>query len=268
MTIEELLDRFGVQNTYNIVRSLRILELKHDMSMEGISRALDERAVKPEEFFEALNKIPWHRDVTYGDVIKKLPELHEWFCCLVAGLKLEYMRTVPSGSLDRTIYFRETSTCLHLLLPPPFTMEGLGHNPSVKPTEQPTEQPTVKPKETIMTTSIVATNKAAAVTAAKLKAGSVLNATAIAALKKSGAVPMMARGYLDHPLAAVLIANLAGYAAAYTGNQKAKQASELMLQAAMLSVMNTVDIEGFVSSIIENPKVIKALEGISASESE
>lgn len=264
MTIEELLDRFGVQNTYNIVRSLRILEITHDMSMEGISRALDERAVKPEEFFESLNEIPWHRDVTYGDVIKKLPELHEWFCCLVVGLKLEYMRTVPSGNLDRTIYFRETSTCLHLLLPPPFTMEGLGHNPSVKPTEQPTVKPTEQPKETIMTTSIVATNKAAAVTAAKLKAGSVLNATAIAALKKSGAVPMMARGYLDHPLAAVLIANIATYAAQYTGNQKAKTAADLMLQAAMLATLNTVDIEGFLTSIIDNPKVLKALEAIPA----
>lgn len=110
--------------------------------------------------------------------------------------------------------------------------------------------------------TIIATNKTALIAAAQLKAGSALNAAAVAALKKSGAVPMMLRGYLDSPLASVVVANVVNVAAGYTTNAKVKQAAQLMLQSAAVDVVNLVDIEGMIAKLIDSPDIAKALAGV------
>jgi hypothetical protein len=110
--------------------------------------------------------------------------------------------------------------------------------------------------------TIIATNKTALIAAAQLKAGSALNAAVVAALKKSGAVPMMLRGYLDSPLASVVVANVVNVAAGYTTNAKVKQAAQLMLQSAAVDVVNLVDIEGMISKLIDSPDIAKALAGV------
>ena len=110
-------------------------------------------------------------------------------------------------------------------------------------------------------TAVVASNKAAGTVAARLKAGSVLNTAAISAIKKSKVVPMMLRGYLDSPFAPLVVANLAMFATTYTTNPKAKQAAQLMMDAAALTLANQVDIESIVASLIENPAVAAVLTG-------
>lgn len=128
-----------------------------------------------------------------------------------------------------------------------------------------TTQPTESTKTGVTTmSSIISSNKSAMIAAAQLKAGSVLNAAAVASLKKSGAVPMMLRGYLDSPLAAVVVANVANVAAGYTTNAKVKQAAGLMMQAAAVDVVNLVDIEGLIAKLIDDPTVAGALSSVTA----
>lgn len=127
-----------------------------------------------------------------------------------------------------------------------------------------TTQPTESTTGANTMSNIIASNKSAMIAAAQLKAGSVLNAAAVASLKKSGSVPMMLRGYLDSPLAAVVVANVANVAAGYTTNAKVKQAAGLMMQAAAVDVVNLVDIEGMIAKLIDDPTVAGALSSVTA----
>lgn len=137
------------------------------------------------------------------------------------------------------------------------------YDPEVDPRPQQVETQ-IKQTETeemSKVTAVVASNKAAGTVAARLKAGSVLNTAAISAIKKSKVVPMMLRGYLDSPFAPLVVANLAMFATTYTTNPKAKQAAQLMMDAAALTLANQVDIESIVASLIENPAVAAVLTG-------
>ena len=146
--------------------------------------------------------------------------------------------------------------------PTPAIIPVLPKDPAGIPTPS---QPIVKPQTENQTmtkvTAVVASNKQAVTTAAKIKAGNVLNAATIAAIKKSKAVPMMLRGYLDSPFAPLVVANLALMASTYTTNPKAKQAVQLMMDSAALTVANQIDIEGIVASLIDNPAVAGVLAG-------
>lgn len=123
-----------------------------------------------------------------------------------------------------------------------------------------TNEPKPEPKQKVNTMSnLITSNQTALTQAAQIKVGATLNAAAIAALKKSKAVPMMLRGYLDTPFAPIVIANLANLASNYTANQKAKKAVDLMMLSAAVQLTTLVDLEGMVAALIDNPEVSKAL---------
>lgn len=104
---------------------------------------------------------------------------------------------------------------------------------------------------TMTISNTVAANKTAATVAVKIKAGQALNIAAIAAIKKTGAVPMMLRGYLDSPFAPLVVANLVNTAAQMSGNAKAQQAADLMMVSAALTVTDLINVDAIINSLFE-----------------
>ncbi|WCX68698.1 hypothetical protein [Salmonella phage GSW6] len=105
-------------------------------------------------------------------------------------------------------------------------------------------------------TAIVAANKSAAATAAKLEAGKValtqLTKVAAKALP-SGMAGMFAKQYLDTPVGRVVVANLLNLAIEQyaPNNQKAKIVAKAAMDAAMLEVVQSFNISEMIDKAIE-----------------
>lgn len=137
-------------------------------------------------------------------------------------------------------------------------LEGYDYlTPTSKPTT--TEPTTTGIKTMSLATATVLANKTAATAAVKIKAGQALNTAAIAAVKKSKAVPMMVRGYLDSPFAPLVVANLANAAAQYSGNAKAQKAADLMMIAAAVTAADLIDVDGIINGLFEGNKSLSTL---------
>lgn len=105
-------------------------------------------------------------------------------------------------------------------------------------------------------TAIVAANKSAAATAAKLEAGKValtqLTKVAAKALP-SGMAGMFAKQYLDTPVGRVVVANLLNLAIEQyaPNNQKARIVAKAAMDAAMLEVVQSFNISEMIDKAIE-----------------
>lgn len=114
-----------------------------------------------------------------------------------------------------------------------------------------------KPEESKMSKTIKTTtmemaniNKQAAFNVAKITAGKALN-TKLAKLVKPK-LPMMLKGYADHPLFSSVIANLvAGAIKRYTDNDKANQAADAMIEAAMFQLADSFNIQETIDSFLD-----------------
>lgn len=106
-------------------------------------------------------------------------------------------------------------------------------------------------------TAIVSANKAAAANVAKLEAGRIGIKQAVKLVKP--AMPMMARGYLDHPLGQLAVANLFKFGVDNfaAGNEKAKLVADAMLEGAMLEAIQSLNIEKLISDIVDNVDISK-----------
>ena len=95
----------------------------------------------------------------------------------------------------------------------------------------------------------------AAKVAATITAGKTLNA--LVAKKVVPQMPMMTRGYADTALGRVGIANIADCAVKQflACNTKANLATNAMMQAAMLELMDTFDLEAIVNDVLANVKL-------------
>lgn len=99
--------------------------------------------------------------------------------------------------------------------------------------------------------TIVDTNKSAAVTVAKIEAGRIGIKQAVKVIKP--AVPMMARGYLDTAIGELVVANLFKFAVDNfaSSNKQAAIVADAMLQGAMLSTVQSLNIEKLVAEVME-----------------
>lgn len=95
-------------------------------------------------------------------------------------------------------------------------------------------------------------NTAAAKVAATVTAGNTLNR--VVAKKISPQLPMLARGYADSAMGRVVIANVADFGVKQfmPGNAKALLATEAMMQAALLELLGSFDIEGMVEEVLNS----------------
>ncbi len=113
-----------------------------------------------------------------------------------------------------------------------------------------------EPKRKLMNSSkIVDTNVEAAKVAAKITTGKVLNKVVMAKVRPQ--LPMLARGYADHALANVVIANIANFAITNfaSDNEKAQYAVDAMMQAAMVDFMAMFNIEEIISEVLTSANV-------------
>ena len=108
-----------------------------------------------------------------------------------------------------------------------------------------------KIKATALTT--VDQNKQAAIIASKMEAGRILNKQIIKQVKPH--IPMFFRGYLDTPLAPVILANLVALAGNHTDNKRIKQISELMLLAAADTTVQSFNLDQIIDDVLKNIKL-------------
>ena len=106
-----------------------------------------------------------------------------------------------------------------------------------------------------MKTQIADANMKAVKIAAQSTAGSALNKTLLSKLRPQ--LPMMARGYADHALAEVVVANIANFAVANFAqdNAKAVWASEAMMVAAMSQFLQSFNIEAIIDELLDGVEV-------------
>jgi len=104
-------------------------------------------------------------------------------------------------------------------------------------------------------TEAVQANVEAAKIAAMITAGGVLNRTILEKVRPQ--LPMLVRGYTEHALADVLIANVAHFAIAnFAGsNKEAQVATEAMMLAAMTQLTASFNIEDLISDILKDVKL-------------
>jgi len=109
-------------------------------------------------------------------------------------------------------------------------------------------------------------NKAAATSAAFLEAGRIANnqLTKVASKK----LPIVVRGYADHPLGKLVIANLAAMAAQHFRGDDAnlKKLTSAMTVQAYQELIQTVDIEGIIDELLESKEVKRALSKLDKGE--
>ena len=107
---------------------------------------------------------------------------------------------------------------------------------------------------------MVAANKNAAVSTAKLIAGKIINQRVVKLIRPQ--LPMMARGYADSALGEAVIANAVAAAIVHIApnNEKAVLASQAMIDAAMLEFMSSFNLDEKIDDLLKGID-IKALKG-------
>jgi len=108
-----------------------------------------------------------------------------------------------------------------------------------------------KLKATAITT--IDQNKEAAIIAAKMEAGRVINKQVIKQAAKH--VPFWAKGYLDTPLAPVVLANAVAMLGNHTGNAKVQKVSELMLLAAADVTVQSFNLDKIIDDVLSGIKI-------------
>lgn len=99
-------------------------------------------------------------------------------------------------------------------------------------------------------------NNDAAQIAAKITAGKSLNSVALKKVRPM--LPMVARGYVDSPLANIVLANIVNFLVLNfaENNNKAVWISEAMMTAAMTDFFDGFDIEALISEIIDSASIV------------
>ena len=122
-----------------------------------------------------------------------------------------------------------------------------------------TKQTKTTKKETFMsklkttTLNTLEQNKQAAIIAAKVDAGRIINKQVIKQLKPH--VPMLLRGYLDTPLAPVIAANVVAMIGNHTDNSKVKKVSELMLLGAADATVQSFNLDKIIDDVLAGIKL-------------
>lgn len=123
-----------------------------------------------------------------------------------------------------------------------------------------TNQPTIKSEKKSMAKAIKETamvtldqNKQAAIIAGKMEAGRILTKQVLKQIKPH--IPMFVRGYLDTPLAPVVVANLVAAVGNHTQNKRVQQVSELMLLAAADATVQSFNLDKIIDDVLAGVKL-------------
>ena len=123
-----------------------------------------------------------------------------------------------------------------------------------------TKQPTLKSEKKTMAQKLKDTgiqtldqNKKAAIIAGKMEAGRILNKQVLKQIKPH--IPMFVRGYLDTPLAPVIVANLVAAVGNHTQNKKVQQVSELLLLAAADATVQSFNLDKIIDDVLAGVKL-------------
>ena len=106
-------------------------------------------------------------------------------------------------------------------------------------------------KETAVTT--VEQNKEALIIASKMEAGKILTKQVLKQVKPH--VPMLLRGYLDTPLAPVILANAIAILGNHTENKRVQQVAELMLLSAASETVGAFNLDKIIDDILSGVKL-------------
>jgi hypothetical protein len=119
-----------------------------------------------------------------------------------------------------------------------------------------------KMSNTNMVKRTVDSNVDAAKVAAKITAGKTLNGLVATQLRDRKILPVMVRGYADTAFGAVVIANIADFAVKQfaANNRKAVIATDAMMQAAMVELMEEFDFEGMINDLLSNVNLEAVVE--------
>lgn len=174
--------------------------------------------------------------------IYTLPHTVLWASDLINALK---RAGIDEGTLD-SLYFTTAATSKQ--------EQATGAEKPIKKTktkQQTKEQTMLKTiKDTAVAT--LAQNKQTFTVAAQVTAGRTVNQQLIKAIKPK--MPMMLRGYADHPIASILLANATAFAIKQymPTNNKANILADCMMQAAAIDTMDSFNIEDMVNDFISN----------------
>jgi hypothetical protein len=125
--------------------------------------------------------------------------------------------------------------------------------------QEPIKSKSIKKEETFMSKlkaialTTVDQNKEAAIIAAKMEAGRVINKQVIKQAAKH--VPFWAKGYLDTPLAPVVLANAVAMLGNHTGNAKVQKVAELMLLAAADVTVQSFNLDKIIDDVLSGIKL-------------
>lgn len=130
------------------------------------------------------------------------------------------------------------------------TTTGITIQPQIKK-ESEKKTMAAKIKDTALVT--LDQNKQAAIIAGKMEAGRILNKQVLKQIKPH--VPMFVRGYLDTPLAPVVVANLVAAVGNHTQNKRVQQVSELMLLAAADATVQSFNLDKIIDDVLAGVKL-------------
>ena len=127
------------------------------------------------------------------------------------------------------------------------------HKDQTKQTKTTKKGSTIMEKVKQTAKQTVAQNKEAAIIASKMEAGRILNKQVLKQAAKH--VPFWAKGYLDSPLAPIIIANAAAMLGNHTGNTKVQKLSELMLLAAADTTVQSFNLDKIIDDALAGIKL-------------
>lgn len=123
-----------------------------------------------------------------------------------------------------------------------------------------TNQPTLKSEKKTMAQKLKETglqildqNKQAAIIAGKMEAGRILTKQVLKQIKPH--LPIFVKGYLDTPLAPVIVANLVAAVGNHTQNKRVQQVSELMLLAAADATVQSFNLDKIIDDVLAGVKL-------------
>ena len=232
VTIEEFIDLFGTKQ-----------EQEKTTKMKHICEVL-------EELFDKETAIKFA-----NNAIKK-PHLHSKILTEKNAINSLLWESTPEGDIFwRVIHKQLSSTdkvsmCMDTFKE--YASKDIQHSLETKQTKT-TKKETFMSKLKTTTLNTLEQNKQAAIIAAKVDAGRIINKQVIKQLKPH--VPMLLRGYLDTPLAPVIAANVVAMIGNHTDNSKVKKVSELMLLGAADATVQSFNLDKIIDDVLAGIKL-------------
>lgn len=232
VTIDEFLNLFGTKQ-----------EQEKTTKMKHICEVL-------EELFDKETAIKFA-----NNAIKK-PHLHSKILTEKNAINSLLWESTPEGDIFwRVIHKQLSSTdkvsmCMDTFKE--YASKDIQHPLETKQTKT-TKKETFMSKLKTTTLNTLEQNKQAAIIAAKVDAGRIINKQIIKQLKPH--VPMLLRGYLDTPLAPVIAANVVAMIGNHTDNSKVKKVSELMLLGAADATVQSFNLDKIIDDVLAGIKL-------------